>query len=313
MARGEADWLSVTLDNDLFVGSDSGYTNGIYFSWFDTPANNKAEPGFLARAMLWSLSDDGAAVLEVSAKTIGQTMIAPGDITLESPPLPPDDLPYAGLLSYSDTYVKSYQKRAEQISVTIGIIGKYSFAEESQKFVHDIISSDEPKGWDTQLDDEIVFQFSHARVWKSWTSDSGRTDVLLGTDAALGTISSSLGAAVMFRYGSQLKRTFATALLVNSRTANPLATDSGWYLFAGASALYVANQIFLDGNTFDDHDDKPINYDRNQLGVTVGLAYSWKNLSVTFAISDLNVNISGSDPADEYSEFGTFTLAWRHD
>ena len=313
VAQAEADWSSITIDNDLFLGSgsDNGYTNGIYYSWFDTPANNRAEAGFLARAMLWSLSDDGSVVLEVSAKTIGQTMIAPDDITLEDPPLPPDDLPYAGLLFYSDTYLKSYQKRAERISVTIGIIGEYSFAEESQKLVHDITGSDEPRGWDTQLDDEIVFQFSHTRVWKSWTSDSGRTDILLGTGAALGTISSSLGAAIMFRYGIQLNRTFATALLVNSRTTNPVATDSGWYLFAGANARYVSNQIFLDGNTFDD--DESIDYDRDQLGVTFGLAYSWKDLSFTFAINDLNVNISGSDPVEEYTEYGTFTLAWRHD
>ncbi len=311
VVQSEADWSSVTIDNDLFVGSDNGYTNGIYYSWFDTPANDSAVPGILARSMLWSFSEDEPVGLEVSIKTIGQTMISPDNITLENPPLPPDDLPYAGLLFYSDTYIKYYQKSAEKISVTIGVIGKYSFAENSQKLVHGITGSDQPEGWVTQLDDEVVFQFSHARVWKSWSSDSDRADILLGTGAALGTISSSIGAAVMFRYGSQLNRTFATALLVNSRTTNPVAIDSGWYLFAGAEASYVVNQIFLDGNTFDD--DESIDYDGKQLGVTFGLAYSWQNLSLTFAINDLNLNKSGSDPTVEYSEYGTFTLAWRHD
>ena len=39
-------------------------------------------------------------------KTIGQTMITPDDIEVDPPILPPDDLPYGGLLFYSDTLCK---------------------------------------------------------------------------------------------------------------------------------------------------------------------------------------------------------------
>ena len=315
MVQAEADWTAFTMDNDTFVGNDNGYTNGIAFSWFDTPANDKPKPGLLARAMLWSLfGKERDAAFVFSAKTIGQTMVTPDDIEQDPPTLPPDDLPYAGMLYYNDNYVVSSKTQAEKIAVTIGVIGEYSFAEESQEFVHEIIDSDEPCCWDTQLDDEIVFQFSRGRVWKSWTSDSGRTDILLGTDIALGTMSSYVGASVMFRYGSGLERTFATALLATSRTANPIATDSGWYLFGGVRASYLANQIFLDGNTFDDDDDESVDYDETQVGLTAGLAYSWKNFSFTFAMNDINVNEdSDNESAEDYSEYGTFTLAWRLD
>ena len=50
-ALAEVDWVSVTTDNDAFVGNDNGYTNGIFVSWIDTPEGKKAEPGFLAHAM----------------------------------------------------------------------------------------------------------------------------------------------------------------------------------------------------------------------------------------------------------------------
>ena len=156
----EADWSSLTVDNDLFVGNDNGYTSGIYYSWYDTPDNNKAEIGFLARAMQWSLTDRDPALSVVSIKTIGQSIVTPDDITLEDPPLPPEDLPYGGLLIYTDTWIKAYAKRAEKIAVTLGIVGEYSFAEETQTLIHKILDGDEPKGWDTQLNDEIVFQFS---------------------------------------------------------------------------------------------------------------------------------------------------------
>jgi hypothetical protein len=49
-------------------------------------------------------------------------------------------------------------------------------------------------------------------VWKSWTSESGREDILLGSSVALGTISSSIDTAIMFRFGRQLKQNYASAL-----------------------------------------------------------------------------------------------------
>jgi hypothetical protein len=44
----------------------------------------------------------------------------------------------------------------------------------------------------------------------------------------------------------------------------------------------------------------------------VGLAYSWKEWSFTFALNDLNTD-EDDDRAKEYSEYGTFTLAWKAD
>ena len=307
----EADWSSLTIDNDLFVGNDNGYTSGVYYSWYDTPDNNKAEIGFLARAMRWSLTDRNPALAEVSIKTIGQTMVTPDDITLEDPPRPPDDLPYGGMLFYADTWIRAHSDRAELISVTLGVIGEYSFAEESQTLVHEITDGDEPKGWDTQLNDEIVFQFRRAQLWRNWISSSGNSDILLGAGATLGTISSSAGLTAMYRYGRGLERSMATALLMYSRTASPVAIRSGWFVYGGVNARYQANQIFLDGNTFDNDGQESMEYDNEAIGITTGIAYAWQNYSLTFSISDLNV-LEDDDETKENSQFGTLTLAWKH-
>jgi len=313
-ALAEVDWVSVTTDNDAFVGNDNGYTNGIYVSWYDTPEGKKAEPGFLARAMLWSLPDSSSSTTDFDIGTIGQTMTTPDDIELDPPILPPDSMPYAGLLFYSDNFVRVQETVADRIAVTIGVVGEYSFAEDSQKFVHDIIGSDEPCCWDTQLDDEIVFQLARGRTWKTWVSDSGNADFLLTGDAELGTISSSVGAGFMIRYGAELRQSYASALLVSSRVTNPFATQSGWYLFAGARASYLFNMIFLDGSKSYDDDLEEIEYDEERVSVTAGLAYSWKKWSLTFAMNNLNVlNDSDGDPDEEFSEYGTLTVAWKLD
>ncbi len=314
-ALAEVEWFSATIDNDTFVGNDNGYTNGLFFAWWDTDAGDqKAEPGFLANLMMWSLPEDSGNAFDVDIGTIGQTMITPDDITEDPPILPPDDLPYGGLLYYTDTFVRIHDRYADSVAVTIGVVGEASLAEDAQKFVHDVISSDEPCCWDEQLDDEIVFQISRARTWKTWISDSGNMDLLTIADLQLGTISSSAGLGFMFRYGRDMNRSYATALLANSRTTNPVATRNGWYLFAGARAAYLANQIFLDGSKSYDDDFDEIDYESNVVGVTAGLAYSWKAFSLTFAMNDLNVKEeSDNDGAEEYSEYGTLTAAWKLD
>ena len=314
-ARAEVEWFSVTLDNDTFVGNDNGYTNGFYVAWFDGPeGKEKAEPGFLSKLMLWSMPDGGASDFGFSVKTVGQTMITPDDITEDPPILPPDDLPYGGLLFYTDSWISVSQTYADRVAVTIGVVGENSFAEDAQDFVHQIIDSDDPCCWDEQLDDEVVFQVSRGRVWKTWESDSGNADFLLNADVQLGTISSSVGAGLMVRYGAGLRQSYATALLAASRTINPVATQTGWYLFAGARASYTGNQIFLDGSKSYDDDFDEIEYDEQAISVTAGIAYSWKEWSFTFAMNDLNVNEdSDNESAEEYSEYGTFTLAWKLD
>ena len=309
----EADWWSFTMDNDIFVGTDDGYTNGLYLSWYDTPYASRPEPGMLAGWMMWAMPGAGGRSLqgEFAIRSIGQTMVTPEDITLEDPPLPPDDLPYGGLLYYNDTFVRTYRDRADRASAVIGVVGDYSFAEQTQKFVHEITGSDEPKGWDTQLDDELVFQFGIGSIWRSWVSSGGNADLLLGADGAIGTIASDIGVTALIRYGRGLARNFANSVVLSQKANNPVSTEGGWYLFGGIGARYIANQIFLDGNTYED-DVESVEYDPGTVPVMLGFAYSWQDLSFTFTVADLNlIESDDNDAASEYGRYGSFTLAWR--
>ena len=118
----------------------------------------------------------------------------------------------------------------------------------------------------------------------------------------------------MVRYGRGLKNSFASALLVSGRTINPVATRSGWYLFAGIGASYLGNQVFLDSSRSYDKDFEEIEYDNERVSVSTGIAYSWQDVSLTFAINDANISEnSDNESAEEYTEYGTFTLAWKLD
>lgn len=307
-----ADWRSITLDNDIFVGSDSGYTNGLFFSWYNTGANGggEPEPPPLIRPLLWSLparNSRGA----VRALTVGQAMVTPEDITLDEPQA--NDLPYSGFLFVNDAYLAIDTRRADLLSTTLGIVGPSSGAEPVQRWIHRLTGSDEPKGWDSQLKDEVVFKFLRARLWRAWASRNDRVDLLLTGEAGLGTLDSAVSGGLMLRYGEGLTQSFAVPLLSHSKISSPVAVRGGWYVYVGLTARRLFNQIFTDGNTF--HDSPPsVDVDKNQLGATAGFTYSWQRLSLTLAVSDANLAGNGSqDRLREFTRYGTLTVAWTYE
>ena len=307
MASAQADqsrWLAVTVDNDIFLGNDNGYTNGIYFAWFEvSEQNERLESDWLVAPLRWSIDLDNP-VRTIQAYSVGQVMITPDDITIEDPPT--NEIPYSGSLLFNSTFITMEEVHADSIGTVVGIIGPSSGAEATQKWVHEVFGADEPLGWDTQLEDEIIFHFSRGRLWRTWSKPDDRVDFLVLTEAGIGTLSSFVAGGALFRFGSDLTSTFATPLLINTRSANPAAVSGGWYFYAGARFEYIFNNIFTDGNTF--RDSRSIDYDQSQIGLTTGLAYSWQKASITIALYDSNISDKSSR---DVTQFGTLTFGWR--
>ncbi len=305
-AKAEFEWVSYTLDNDLFLGNDGGYTNGFYVSLYDIEeADAQPTPSWLLKPLLWSLSEK-KPLGAVNSYTIGQVMSTPDDITIEYPD--ENNLPYAGLLFFNNTYLLINEKYADKISTIIGFVGPLSFAEPSQKIVHELTGSDEPMGWDTQLKNELVFQFSRARAWRVWVAKNKQWDFITSSELSVGTISSSFSTGAMLRFGTQLMDSYAIPLLSSTRTTNPVATDGGWYVYTGLIAGYIFNRIFTDGNTYRDSDS--IEFDNEYVGLTVGFAYSWKNYSLSFSVNDSNIIASESEEQlENLTQFGALTFA----
>ncbi|GAM62259.1 hypothetical protein JCM19232_5223 [Vibrio ishigakensis] len=74
------------------------------------------------------------------------------------------------LYSIASTEINSY-------SLMLGTTGPNSYAEEGQKFVHSIIKSDDPQGWDNQIENQVVLNFTYNRNDKWYESAlSGTTN-----------------------------------------------------------------------------------------------------------------------------------------
>lgn len=308
-SSAQMQWSSYTMDNDLFVGNDSGYTNGLYVSLYDTDnSTSPPTPQWLTKILAWSLPEKTLGAY--NSYTVGQTMLTPSDITVEIPSK--DDLPYAALLYLNNAHItiSHRHQQADKISTSVGVVGPWALGEEAQKFVHSLTGSDDPKGWDTQLKNEVVFQLARAHTWRSWVSKSQHMDIVNTAEFSLGTISSNMTVNSVFRYGSRLQDSFSSFLLGASRASNPLAANGGWYTYIGIGAAYNFNQIFTDGNTFSD--SRSIETDRESVGGVIGITKSWRSFAFSFAINDTNL-IDEEDNKDlkDMTRFGSFTLAFR--
>ncbi|WP_082856404.1 lipid A deacylase LpxR family protein [Marinomonas atlantica] len=303
--------VSLTVDNDLFLQQDEGYTNGLYLALYERGGIPQLEElgsspkhSFLVSPLMWSMpssNNQGA----VNALNIGQTLFTPKDLSLKQPN--PNDIPYSAMIAITSSYITLAKKHADMTSTSIGVVGPAALGEPSQKLMHKILGSEEPQGWDAQLKNELVFQFGRGRVWRTWAAELDNYDVLTTAKAHLGTIQSSVNSSVIMRYGRDLKNSFGNVLLMDSRTTNPIAVNGEWYVYAGLEAEYIFNQVFTDGNTF--RDSASIDYDREFLGLNFGITYSWGQSAITFAVNHSDIFQTQSDQYRNETRYGTITFA----
>lgn len=76
------------------------------------------------------------------------------------------------------------------------------------------------------------------------------------------------------------------------------------------TAGYTFNQIYTDGNTF--QDSQSIDYGQERLGVTAGLAYSWGKISITLALNDANIlDTRSEEELEDLTQYGSLSIAYK--
>jgi lipid A 3-O-deacylase len=298
-------WISASWDNDVVTGEDGGgYTNGIYFSWRqrNEAGEEITKPPLLTMPMAWMLTETPTYAYKLHS--LGQAMVTPEDITKEIPD--PADAPYAGLLYWRSTYVVVKNDFADHIATLVGMVGPSTRAEQVQKFVHKVVDSDQPRGWDYQLDDRFVWQIQRTALWRFSVEDSSPFDAVVLADLAAGNLESLAGVGLFLRTGNSLARSYSTMGFLTSRISTPVASSEGWYVYLGGTGNYVHNQILVDGNKFGKSASEGLEH--YQYSLMAGFTYSWKRASVCLSYqSDTEPNKSQT----ARKNFGGVTLAWQ--
>lgn len=195
------------FDNDTFLDSDNGFTAGWSLQYHTAPrpglvAAVRHLPGFGGRSptVRWSFG-------------LSQLMVTPDDLSVTE--LQPLDAPYAGTLGVHAALAAFDNERLAAAQLYVGCRGPCSGAEETQKLIHELVSSAEPQGWDNQLDTELLANLNLEGRWKLWApSDSayaaGRWagDVSVGGQIGLGNLATFAQAQVEARFGRGLPMGF---------------------------------------------------------------------------------------------------------
>jgi lipid A 3-O-deacylase len=303
-------YVSLSVENDAFGGgADQFYTSGVRATWFNV---NTQVPIWLDNLA------DKVPTIDVNPSTstfysIGQNIYTPKDIRSR---VADDDRPWAGFL-YGSIGLQTYTNgnHADEIEVTLGVVGPEALGEPAQKFVHShLTDSPTPKGWSNQLDFEPGFILSWARRWPMTLSVQAG-DMMLALEpninVSLGNIYTYAGTGLMLTFGPYRDRlqdmpARVRPTMPGSGFFDTPDDDWSWFLFAGADGRAVARNIFLDGNTFKDGpsvDKRPLVGD-----LTLGAALTFDDYRLSYSY---NIRSPEFEHEEGSSAFGAVTLTTR--
>jgi hypothetical protein len=306
---------TITLENDVLTGSDNNYTNGLGVSWVSNSISTYGEDSFVRRwGEFWSFlpgvgRDAGHTYV---AWSLAQEMHTPDDITIPNPPL--DDQPYAGVL-YLDSVVYAKRDRwAHAWQLRLGVVGPASQADSVQRWLHEIIDSDEPMGWDTQMPNEPVINIGYTGTYMLAQGNVGTAAwrVIPVLQAGLGNYFTGVGAGLYGEIGWNLVDALGgTALRQGFNVASTVGVgpvDRWSVSISGGVAGYgVVHYLPLDGTVFRSSrsvDTEPF------IGMAT-LGFTVRKGGFVFFIGRTYFSKT-FETERERANFGTVSLSWYH-
>lgn len=307
-------FVSFTFENDVFFKDDALYSNGLFVNWgynHVDALNDKHLPtwlAYLAQQTYLTSSDNKQHSISYG---VGQLFQTATDLSEEA--LMEEDAPYVGLLAWEVNLQTFDDVVSDDIGLILGVVGPIAGGEFMQSFVHDVIGAKEPKGWDNQINNEFVFRVQARRTWRVYQKDLGsdffnsQFDFLTGVDGGIGNLRSDVATGVGFRFGQQLSKNFGSATVFPVQKFNRMnSSPYGWYFFVNASASYVANDIFINGNTF--QDSHSVDLIHTQVAISTGIVANIYDFSILYTLLRISDEYEGQAEA---SRFGSVAITYH--
>lgn len=303
-------FVNTIFENDIFFWDDALYSNGLFINWGYNRADALDEQNlpdwiaYLAQQTYLTSEENKQYTISYG---IGQTINTPTILSKED--LIEEDPPYAGLLAWEVSLLSYDEMRSDEMGLILGVVGPIAGGEFVQSSVHKLLGAVEPKGWDNQLDNEPVFRVQARRTWCVYKTDvlNREFDLLTGLDGGVGNFRSDLSTGIGIRFGRQLRQSLSSATVFPVQKFSGLNNSPyGWYLFMNASASYVANDIFIDGNTF--KESHHVELIHPQYSFSVGLSSHVGNFSFLYTL--LYMSNEFEDQAED-SRFGSIGITYH--
>lgn len=272
--------IELNLENDSIIPNDddSDYSHGTEIRY---------------------ISDKSYYFFDKIGFSILQNIYTPNKIG--SPEIQYGDRPYCGLLLASFIGQQYFEIPVGLVTIEhqygIGTIGENSFAEESQKIVHDILGCRDPLGWDNQLSNEIILQYQlHANLnMVFYESDNFNILAIPRTSFYLGNFRTQLEAGIDFKLGLYPTSNVGNDIMFSAENKRKF----NLYFLIGFERKFVFYDASLDGNLFNDciyHVDSEFDVGQFHYGINL----SFKNLEIEYLIIHRTKEYKGQDEPPDY-------------
>lgn len=266
-------------DNDFFnlIGerTDRSYTNGTRIDFFQRCTSPQHK--FLYR----KLPTAGDSSVNICGWSIAQLMATPEDITVSD--FQEHDYRYAGALFVTHSFLSfnPSKKYSFQYEMLVGIRGPEAMAKETQTAIHKMIGSDEPLGWDNQLDTQLLINFTFTTE-KNLLSYRRFLEVNYGAQARVGSLMDAVLLYPIIRVG-KMSPYFEGFL--NSKRSAP-GNKMQYYLIIKPTASFIAYNAMLDGRranaTSKDREMSIANFVGD---IQMGLVLSYGNIGISYLLT----------------------------
>ena len=274
-------------DNDFFnlIGNrtDRSYTNGSRIDFFQR--TRRQGNSFLYRIL--PTAGDGST--DISGWSLAQLMITPEDISKTEHQ--PDDYPYAGSLFVTRSF-HSYnpvKKFSYQSELLVGIRGPRALARQTQTAIHSLINSAAPRGWNNQLDTQLLFNltFTAEKNLFSWRNV---VELNGGVQARVGSLMDAVLIYPVLRIG-KMSPYFDGILSQHSSYKEPGKKNKmQYYLVLKTSAAFVAYNAMLKGkreNTEKENvvSETSLHISRYVGDVQFGVVIAYGNVGISYLLT----------------------------
>lgn len=281
-----ASTISFTVDNDGLFGTDYEYTNGFFLRWSSELDTQGKGYSLELGSQIWTPS-----------------------LLVATEPLP-NERPYAGVLNISGQLYQQTPTYLLQAGGTLGLIGPSSGSAQGQSFVHKLVGSVEPSGWDYQISDEFIYQLNlkgHQLLHRSMYGEIG-----VYGQGQLGNFQNEIGVGLSYRYGLDLENTFGST---SSRPGNTLdagllsnSYGGGFFVFLNLEQRYRFSDITIEGEKPAGH--FPITLRHNQSAISLGMALYGVNWGAAIAMTSQSSPFTEADY--QQHSFASLTLFYRY-
>jgi lipid A 3-O-deacylase len=226
--------------------TDRLYVNGLRLGW--TSPTGQA-PDFLADLgrTLW-----GAGQQRIAFDLTQQIYTPVGTATVVPSPF---DRPYAGVLLGNFSLMNDTEDARSVLTVSLGLVGPGSGAEQVQNGFHDLIGQNHTRGWDSQIQNIPAIEVLHERTWRlpMGTVAGLQTDALPSLTIGLGDLRDYVQTGVTLRFGQGLDSDFGVPRIrpgLSGSDAFVPTRPFAWYVFAGADGQAVGYDLLLQSRPF---------------------------------------------------------------